>query len=29
MTYLDAPASGGIMGAAAGTLSFMVGTENS
>ena len=29
MTYIDAPVSGGVTGAAAGTLTFMVGAENS
>jgi len=29
MTYVDAPVSGGVTGAAAGTLTFMVGAENS
>lgn len=28
MTYIDAPVSGGVTGAAAGTLTFMVGSEN-
>lgn len=28
MTYVDAPVSGGVTGAAAGTLTFMVGSEN-
>jgi 3-hydroxyisobutyrate dehydrogenase len=28
MTYIDAPVSGGVTGAAAGTLTFMVGVEN-
>lgn len=28
MTYVDAPVSGGVTGAAAGTLTFMVGAEN-
>jgi 3-hydroxyisobutyrate dehydrogenase len=28
MTYVDAPVSGGVGGASAGTLSFMVGSEN-
>ena len=27
-TYLDAPVSGGVTGAAAGTLTFMVGAPN-
>ena len=27
-TYVDAPVSGGVTGAAAGTLTFMVGSEN-
>ena len=26
--YVDAPVSGGVTGAAAGTLTFMVGAEN-
>jgi 3-hydroxyisobutyrate dehydrogenase len=29
MNYVDAPVSGGVTGAAAGTLTFMVGAENS
>mgnify|MGYP000889203274 FL=1 len=29
MSYVDAPVSGGVTGAAAGTLTFMVGAENS
>lgn len=29
MTYIDAPVSGGVTGATAGTLTFMVGAENS
>lgn len=29
MTYVDAPVSGGVTGAQAGTLTFMVGAENS
>lgn len=28
MTFVDAPVSGGVTGAAAGTLTFMVGAEN-
>lgn len=28
ITYVDAPVSGGVTGAAAGTLTFMVGAEN-
>ena len=28
MTYIDAPVSGGVTGAQAGTLTFMVGAEN-
>lgn len=28
MTYVDAPVSGGVTGAQAGTLTFMVGAEN-
>lgn len=28
MTYVDAPVSGGVTGAAAGTLTFMVGSKN-
>ena len=28
MTYIDAPVSGGVNGATAGTLTFMVGAEN-
>ena len=28
MTYIDAPVSGGVGGATAGTLTFMVGAEN-
>lgn len=28
MTYVDAPVSGGVTGAAAGTLTFMVGAED-
>ena len=28
MTYVDAPVSGGVGGATAGTLTFMVGAEN-
>lgn len=28
MTYIDAPVSGGVTGAAAGTLTFMVGAAN-
>lgn len=28
MTYIDAPVSGGVTGAAAGTLTFMVGVES-
>ena len=27
MTYIDAPVSGGTTGAAAGTLTFMIGAE--
>lgn len=27
MTYLDSPCSGGVAGARAGTLTFMVGAE--
>ena len=27
MTYIDAPVSGGVTGAHAGTLTFMVGAE--
>jgi 3-hydroxyisobutyrate dehydrogenase len=28
ITFVDAPVSGGVTGAAAGTLTFMVGAEN-
>lgn len=28
LTYVDAPVSGGVTGAAAGTLTFMVGADN-
>ena len=28
ITYVDAPVSGGVVGAIAGTLTFMIGAEN-